>query len=76
MAEHVARIGEKKNAYRILLGMPEGKIPLGRPRRKCVENIKMDIIEIGLDGMDWSDMAQDSDKWNAFVNTVLNPLVP
>jgi hypothetical protein len=53
-AGHVARMGEKRTAYRILVGKPEGKSPLGRPRRRCVDNIKMDLREIGWDGMDWS----------------------
>jgi hypothetical protein len=52
-AGHVARVGEKRNAYRILVGKPEGKRPLGRPRRRWVDNIKMDLREIGWDGMGW-----------------------
>jgi hypothetical protein len=71
-AGHVARMGEKRNAYRILMGMPEGKRPLGRPRRRWVDNIKIDLREIGWDGVDWVDMAQDRDQWRALVNTVLN----
>jgi hypothetical protein len=73
---HVAQMGEKRNAYRILLGNPEGKRPLGRPRRRWVDNIKMDLREIGWDGMDWFDLAQDRDQWRAFVNAVMNLLVP
>jgi hypothetical protein len=69
-------MGEKRNAYRILVGMPEGKRPLGRPRRRCVDNIKMDLRETGRDGVDWIDMAQDRDQWRAVVNTVLNLRVP
>jgi hypothetical protein len=65
-------MGEKKNAYRILVGKPEGKRPLGRPRSRCVNNIKMDLRETGWDGVDWIDMAQDRDQWRALVNTVLN----
>jgi hypothetical protein len=61
-AVHVARIGEKTNAYRILVTMPEGKRPLGRPRRRWVDNIKMDLTEIGWDGIDWIDLAQDRDQ--------------
>jgi hypothetical protein len=68
--------GEKRNAYRILVGMPEGKRPLGRPRRRWMENIKMDIREIGWDGMDWTELAQDRDQWRAPVNTVMNFRVP
>jgi hypothetical protein len=69
-------MGENRNAYRILVGMPEGKRPLERPRRRWVDNIKMDITEIGWDGVDWIDMAQDRDRWRALVNTVLNLRVP
>jgi hypothetical protein len=68
--------GEKRNAYRILVGKPERKRPLGRPRRMCVDNIKMDLREIGWDGMDWIDLAQDRDYWRALVNTVMNLRVP
>jgi hypothetical protein len=71
-AGHVARIGEKRNAYRILVGMPEGKRPLGRPRRSWVDNIKMDLRDIGWDSMDWIDLAQNRDQWRALVNTVMN----
>jgi hypothetical protein len=73
---HVARIGENRNAYKILVGMAEGKRPLGRPRRRWVYNIKMDLREIGRDGVDWIDMAQDRDQWRALVNMVLNLWVP
>jgi hypothetical protein len=75
-AGHVARIGEKRNAYRIFVGKPEGKRPLGRPRRRCVGNIKMDLREIGWDGMDSIDLYQDRDQWRALVNTVMNVRVP
>jgi hypothetical protein len=67
---------EKRNAYRKLVGKPEGKRPLRRPRRRWVDNIKIDIREIGSDGMDWIDMAQDRDQWRAPVNTVMNLRVP
>jgi hypothetical protein len=69
-------MGAKRNAYRILLGKPEGKIPLGRPRRRWVDNIKMDLSEIEWDGVDWIYMAQDRNQWRAIVNTVLNLRVP
>jgi hypothetical protein len=69
-------MGAKRNAYRILVGMPEGKRPLGRPRRRWMNNIKMDLREIGWDDMDWIDLAQNRDQWRAFVNMVLNLLVP
>jgi hypothetical protein len=69
-------MGEKRNAYRILVGRPEGKRPIGRPRRRWVDNIKMDLREIGWDLVDCIDMTQDRDKWRALVNTVLNLRVP
>jgi hypothetical protein len=69
-------MGENRNAYRILVGKPEGKKPLGRPRRRWVNKIKMDLREIGWDGMDWIDLAQDRDQWKALVNTVMNFRVP
>jgi hypothetical protein len=71
-AGHVARMGETRNPYRILVGKPEGKRPLGRPRRRWVNNMKIDITEIGWDGVDWIDLAQDMDQWRALVNTVMN----
>jgi hypothetical protein len=64
------------NAYRILVGKPEGNRPLGRPRRRCVDNIKMDLREIEWDGMDWIGVAQNRDQWRALVDTVLNLQVP
>jgi hypothetical protein len=68
--------GEKRNAYRILVGKPEGKRPLGRPRRRWEDNIRMDLREIGSGGMDWIDLAQDRDQWSTLVNTVMNLRVP
>jgi hypothetical protein len=75
-AGRVARVGEKRNAYRILVGKPEGKRPLGRPRRRWEDNIRMDLRDIGWGGMDWIDLAQDRDQWRALVNTVMNLRVP
>jgi hypothetical protein len=69
-------MGEKRNAYRILVFKPEGKRPLGRPKRRWVDKIKMNLREIEWDGVDWIDMAQDGDQWRALVNTVLNLRVP
>jgi hypothetical protein len=69
-------MGEKRNAYRILVGKPGGKRPLGRPRRRWENNIRMDLREIGWGGMDWIDLAQDRDQWRALVNTVMNLRVP
>jgi hypothetical protein len=76
LAGHVERMGEKKNAYRILVGMSEGKRLLRRRRRRWMDNIKIDLREIEWDGMDWIDLAQNRDRWRAPVNTVMNLLVP
>jgi hypothetical protein len=69
-------MGEKRNAYGILVGKLEGKIPLGRPRRRWVDNIKMDLREIGWGCTGLIDLAQDRDQWTALVNTVMNLRVP
>jgi hypothetical protein len=75
-AGHVARMGEGRSAYRVLVGRPEGKRPLGRPRRRWEDNIKMDLGEIAIDGANWIRLAQDSVQWRAFVNMVMNLRVP
>jgi hypothetical protein len=71
-----ARIGAKRNSYRILVGKPEGKKPLGRPRSKWMDSVKMDFRETGWGGMDWIDLAQDMDQWKAIVQTVMSFRVP
>jgi hypothetical protein len=68
--------GEKRNAYRLLVGKPEGKRPLGRPRRTWVDNIRMDLGEVGWSDVDWTGLAQDRNRWRALVNSVLNLRVP
>jgi hypothetical protein len=75
-AGHVARMGEKRNAYRLLVGKPEVKSPLGRPRRRWVNNIRMDLGEVGWGDVDWIGLAQDRNMWRALVNLVLNLWVP
>jgi hypothetical protein len=75
-AGYVARMGEGRGAYRALVGRPVGKRPLGRPRRRWEDNIKMDLSEIGIDGANWIRPAQDRVQWWAFVNTVMNLRVP
>jgi hypothetical protein len=69
---HVARMGENRNAYRLLVGKPEGRRPLGRPRRKGVDNIRMDLGEVGWGDVDWIGLAKDRNRWRALVNSVLN----
>jgi hypothetical protein len=73
---HVARIGEKKNTYRLLVGKAAGKRPLGRPRCRWMDNIKMEIGKIIWGDVDWTGLAQDRDKWKALVNAVMNLWVP
>jgi hypothetical protein len=75
-AANVARMGKVRGAYSILVGRPEGRRPLGRPRRRWEDNIKMDLIEIGFGDVDWIRLAQDRDRWRALVNTVMNLRVP
>jgi hypothetical protein len=69
-AGHVARIEEKRNAYRLWVGKPEGKRQLGRPRRKWVDNIRMDLLKLGWSDVDWIGLVQDRDWWRAVVNSV------
>jgi hypothetical protein len=71
-AWHVARMGEGKNVYRVLVGKPEGRRPLGRPRRRWEDGIRMDLVEIGWGGVEWIHLAQGRDRWRALVNAVMN----
>jgi hypothetical protein len=64
--------GEKRNAYRLLVGKPEGKRPLGRPRRRWEDNIRIDLGEVGWGGVEWIGLAKDRNRWRALVNSVLN----
>jgi hypothetical protein len=71
-AGHVARVGEKRNAYRLLVGKPEGKRPLARPKRRWVDNVRMDLGKVGWGDVDWIGLAKDRNRWRALVNSVLN----
>ena len=73
---HVARMGEERGVYRILLGKTDGRRPVGRPRRRWVDNIRMDLQEVGCDYMDWIGLAQDRDRWRTLVSAVMNLRVP
>ena len=75
-AGHVARMGEERGLYRVSLGKPEGKRPLGRPRRSLVDNIRTDLQEVGCRYMDWIGLAQDRDRWRTLVSAVMNLRVP
>jgi hypothetical protein len=75
-AGHVALMGEGRGVYRVLVGKPEGERPLGRPRRRWEDNIKMDLQEVGGSCGDWIELAQDRDRWRALVGTVRNLRVP
>ena len=76
MGWHVARMGEERGVYRVLVGKPEGKRPLGRPRLRWVGNIRMDLQEVGCGYMDWTGLAQDRDRWRTLVSAVMNLRVP
>jgi hypothetical protein len=75
-AGHIARMGEKRNTYRLLVEKPEGKRPLGRPRRRWVDNIRLDLGEVGWADVDWIGLAQDGSRLRALVNSELNLQVP
>jgi len=75
-AGHVARMGEERGVYRVLVRKPEGKRPLGRPRRRWVDNIRMGLQEVGCVYMDWIGLAQDRDRWRTLVIAVMNLRVP
>jgi hypothetical protein len=74
--EHVARMGEKKNTYRLLVRKPEGRRPVGRPRRGWLNNIRLHFVEVGWGDVDWIGLAQEKDRWRALVNSVLSLRVP
>ena len=75
-AGHVARMGEERGVYRVLVGKPEGRRPLGRPRHRWVDNIRMDLQEVGCGNVDWIGLAQDRDRWRTLVSVVMNLRVP
>jgi hypothetical protein len=75
-AGYVACMGEERGVYRVLVGRPKGKRPLGKPRHRWEDNIKMDLREIGIEGVNWIQLAQDRVQWWAFVNTVMNLQIP
>ena len=75
-AGHVACMGEERGVYRVLVGKPKGRRPLGRPRHRWVDNIRMDLLEVGCGYMDWIGLAQDRDRWRTLVSAVMNLRVP
>ena len=75
-ARHVARMGEGRVVYRVLVGKPEGRRPLGRPRHRWEDNIRMDLWEVGCGCVDWMELAQNRDRWRALVSAVMNRRVP
>ena len=76
MGGHVASLGERRSVYMVLVGNPEGRRPLGRPRSRWEDNIKLDLQEIGCWVMDWMELARDRDRWRALVNVVMNLRIP
>ena len=75
-AEHVVHMGEERGVYRVLVGKPEGRRPLGRPRHRWVDNIRIDLQKVGSGYMDWIGLAQDRDRWRTLVSAVMNLRVP
>jgi len=75
-AGNVARTGERRGVFSGMVGKPEGKRPLARPRRRWEDNIKMDLQEVGCGGLDWIELAQDRDRWRSLANTLMNLRVP
>ena len=75
-AGHVALMGERRGVYRVLVGKPDGKRPLGRSRHRWEDNIKMDLQGVGFGGVDWIELTEDRDRWRAVVNAVMNLQVP